>query len=558
MKRYIRGFGIGLVAVTLAVTACAPAEETDPGAAVGEGDAGAESDVGESKGEREVGGSIIVALEAETPGWSPWGETQAQSGVLVSNAFFDTLLERDADGVPQPNLAESIEPNNEFTQYTLVLRDGIEFHDGEPLDAEAVVANIEQHREPGSVTGGAVAPIEDVTAEDELTVVFILDQPHVAFADVLVGSAGRMVSPAAFDTVSDEPVGAGPFVFESWQRDQELVVSRNENYWRDDKPYLEQITFRPIPDEDARLQSLFAGDVDVMQTLRQSIVAQARERADEFNHYEHIGNDAGGVILNTAVPPFDDVRVRQAWAHAINQDELIEVLGGTGITPPAHGLFSPDSPWYDPEMADVWPDEDVERARELLDEYVEDPERSDGQEPGAPVSVELDTPPDPSLLEISSVYQAQLARIDMKIDIRTVEQAVHVQQAVGEPPEFIGDYQAKLWRLGSEADPDWMMAGFADGSPTNFTSFHSEELMGLLLEARQSPEFEERKALYNQAMRLFAEEVPFTFSGFTATLLATDPALFGFDDWELPDGEPGVGHPESVARWHSVWLDGPE
>jgi peptide/nickel transport system substrate-binding protein len=552
-KPMIRGrmLAAGIV-VGLVVAACAPAE--DPEGAVGEPID--DEDTVEEPGDPTPGGSVTVGLEAESAGWAPWSDSWSPPGWMAARSFYDTLMDRDENGEPQPFLAESFEPNDDFTEYTLTLREGVEFHDGEALNAEAVVANIEKHREPGAVTGAAVAPIEDVTAEDELTVIFTLDQPHVAFADYYVGQAGVMVSPASIEdeSASTEPVGTGPFVFENWQRDQQLEVSRNDDYWMEDRPYLDEVTFRPIPDEDARLQSLFSGDVDVMQTLRQSIVTQAQERGDDYNLYEAIGNNSGATILNTAVPPFDDERVREAWAYSINQDELIEVLGGTGISPPARGVFNPNSPWFNEEMDDVWPSEDLDRAQAALDEYVDDPDRSDGEEPGTPVSFEFDTPPDPSLLETSSVYQANVGRIGFEMDIQTVEQAVHIQQAVGDAPEFVGDFQAKIWRVGEEADPDWMVPSFAEGSPVNFTNYNNEEMFGLLIQARQTPEFEDRRDLYHQVQQILAEDNPFTLTGHTFSLIGTDPDVYGFDSWELPDGEPGVGHPESIARWHSVWM----
>jgi peptide/nickel transport system substrate-binding protein len=552
--------GVRLVAAAAAVgllAASCATDDPDTGSAQGEGTESAATAAGEPSGEPQHGGSIAVGLEAETVGWAPWQDNWANAGNLVSTTFYDRLAGRDEEGQVRPALAESITPNDDFTEYTVVLREGIEFHDGEPLNAEAVAANLAKHREPGSATSSDVAPVADVVVEDDLTVRVELDQPHVAFADRFVGQAGVMVSPASIEaeTTSREPVGTGPFVFESWQRDQELVVSRNENYWRDDLPYLDEITFRPIPDEETRLQSLFSDDVQVMQSLRQSIVAQAREREDEFNLYEHLGNNAGGAIYNLARPPLDDVRVRKAIAHSLNQDEIISVLGGTGITPPAKGLFTAESPWYVDDIEDAWPEEDLDTAQELYDDYVDDPDRSDGKNAGDPVEFTVDTPPDPSLLETAAVYQAQLGRVGFEVDIRTVEQAVHIQQAVGDAPDFIGDFDAKFWRLGQEADPDWLVGWFSPGSPTNFTNIESEELVDLMLEARRTPDFEQRRELYNQVMLLFADQMPFTLTGYTATVLATHPGIFGFDDWEFPDGTTGNGASEAVAPWHSVWLD---
>ena len=553
--RGARRLAVGL-ATGLVVAGCAPADDGED-SAMAEGDTGAATDVAEPEGDPTPGGTVTIGLEAESPGWAPWSDTWSQSGWMVARAVYDTLLERDEDGVPRPYLAESFEPNDEFTAYTLTLPEGVEFHDGEPLDAEAVALNLETHRQDGGLQAADVAAIDDVVVEDELTLTIQLDQPHVAFSDVLTREAGIVVSPASIEdeSATSEPVGTGPFVFESWQRDQQLDVSRNEDYWQEDLPYLDEISFRPIPDEDARLQSLFSGDLDAMHSLRQSIIAQARERADEFNLYEHLGNNAGGAGFNQARPPFDDQRVREAWTYAIDQEELIAVLGGTGISEPARGLFSPESPWYVEEIDEIWPSQDLERAQAALDDYVDDPDRSDGEEPGEPVRFQFNTPPDPSLLETSSVYQDQVAQIGMEMEIATFEQAALVGEAVGEPPDFIGDFQISITRIGEESDPDWLVANYAPGVPSNTSNFENEEFFGLLIQARQTPDVDERRDLYHEAQKILAEEFVFTQTGHTATVLATVENLHGFDTWELPDGSVGVGHPESVGRWHQTWLE---
>ena len=474
---------------------------------------------------------------------------------MVARSFYEPLLERDADGVPQPNLLAEFETNEDHTEFVLDVRKGISFHDGEPLDAAAVVANLGHLLRPSDDTEQLV---EELLAEDESTVRIRLNRPHVAFADSLAGQAGLTGSPAAFEEARNAPVGTGPFEFTSWRRDQELVVTRNEDYWREGLPYLDEIVFRPIPDEEARWQSLLAGDIDALQSLRQSIVRRARDRADDFNLFEHVGNESGGTIYNTNAPPLDDVRVRRAVAHALDREDLIAALDGAGISPLAQGLFNPDSFWFDPQTAELWPDHDPDRARGYVEEYVSDPQRSDGLATGAPVAFTVDTPPDPSLTETASVYQDQLLQVGIDVSIRTVEQAVHIQEAIGEYPDFDGDFEAKFWRLGSDGDPDWMTVWFMPGSPINFTNFEDDEVVRLLLDAQLTAVPEQRRELYTGVMAVFADQVPFTLSGHTVSSITTVPDLHGFDEWELPDGAAGVGHPGSQARWHQVWLDDPQ
>ncbi|MGN7253550.1 ABC transporter substrate-binding protein, partial [Arthrobacter sp. SAFR-014] len=185
-------------------------------------------------------------------------------------------------------------------------------------------------------------------------------------------------------------------------------------------PYLDKITFRPIPDEDTRLASLQSGDIDVMQSLRQGTVIRARD-LEGVNSFENLGSNAGGTTVNVSRAPFDDVRVRQALAHALDQESLIEVLGGAGVTPPSTQFFSEDSPYYSEELADSYPSFDLEKAQELYDDYINDPDRSDGQPVGTPLSFTYSCPPDPSLNEVAQLVQSLYGAIGAKVELEQVE-----------------------------------------------------------------------------------------------------------------------------------------
>ena len=421
-------------------------------------------------GDPVYGGSITVGLEAETNSWLPGSANFANPGINVALAIYDPMMRRDENGEHQPYLAQSLESNDDLTEWTLTLRDGVQFHDGTPLDADAVKTVFDDYiKADGSNLAGQVEDVESLEVVDDLTVVYRLSQPNAAFGDVLAGAVGWVFSPTAAEAAGEDagsrPVGTGPFVFGEWQRDNRLVLTKNENYWQEGLPYLDQIIFRPIPDEDTRIQSLASGDIDVIQSLRQSAIRQIRDISG-VTSFEHIGNNSGSAIFNTGRPPFDDVRVRQAIAYALNQDDLIEVLGGTGLTPPHTQYFSPDSPWFSEAAAAAWPTNDPDEAARLLDEYTSDPNRSDGKAAGDPVTFQFDCPPDPSLIELSQVYQAQWGAVGIQVNLNQVEQATHVSQAIA------GDFDAKCWRVGSQDDPYRVFSdAFGEGSPLNFTRF---------------------------------------------------------------------------------------
>jgi peptide/nickel transport system substrate-binding protein len=510
------------------------------------------------EGEPQQGGSITVGLEAETANWLPSTGNWASSGYNVAYTIYDPLMARSEDGEVLPYLAESLEVNDELTEWTLTLREGVTFHDGTPLDAEAIAHNLEINKGETSVLTGSLANVETFEVTGELTGIYRLTEGTSAFPDRLTTAAGMPFSPTAYDAdpdgFADNPVGAGPYTFSSWSRDDRLVVERYEDYWQEDQPYLDQITFRPIPDEDTRLQSLLSGDIDAMQTLRQSIVRQALD-AEEQGTIEttlFIGNNGGGAIFNTNEPPVDDVRVRLGLAHAIDQEGLVDVLGGTGITPPQTQYFSPNSPFYSEDVNEAWPKLDEDRARELLDEYVNDPERSDGQAPGTPISVEFNCPPDPSLIELSQAYQAFWNNVGVEVSLNQVEQAVHIQNA------FADDFMINCWRMGAEADPFITLTdafGPVEESPQNFTNYHDEVIAENLETLRTATDADERFNAVEAIMLHFTEVVPNIWTGGTATVIATLPEVNNVGGWTLPDGTRGTGTPDAVTRWGAVWLE---
>lgn len=541
--------------------------ETSEGA--GEGVRGTEDEPAE-EGEPQYGGTITVGLEAESNSWLP-GETQAaNAGLSVMVAVYDPLVVRTESGNIEPYLAQSVEPNEEFTRYSFTLREGIEFHDGTPLDAEAMQAMFDEYLSvPGATTASA---FEGVTLEvtGPLTFDYVLEEGNAAFLDSLLASAGMPFSVeaarAAGADAGANPVGTGPFVFESWTRDGELRVTRNEDYWRTDDqgnqlPYLDGVVFRPIPDEDTRLDSVASGDIDVMQTLRQSLVRRAREIVDGggFVSYEWLGNNAGASIMNVLKPPLDDVRVRQALTYGADQEQLIEVLGGTGITPPQTQWFSEDSPWWSQAAADAWPTYDPERAQELVDEYVNDPERSDGKSPGEPISFTYDCPPDPSLVEISQAYQAFWQQLGIEVDLDSKEQSAHINQALGleSDPPLSGDYDVQCWRLGSENDPytAWENAyGPWEQEVLNVTNFTHPTITENLEAMRVEGDLEARKQLVEEISLVLAEEVPNMWTGGTATAIVARDAVHGLMGGTTPDGSEIDGASNAIVRTTTVWL----
>ncbi len=535
----------GLVGLLLGTAACGGG---------GGGDAvqeGAVTDASE-QGEPTDGGEIVVGLEAETNSWLPGEGVFNQPGVNVAYAIYDPLMHRTEDGALEPYLAESLTPDDELTEWTLTLRPGVQFHDGTPLDGQSLKTIFDDYlKAPGANTAAALAEVASLDVVDDLTVVYRLTQANAAFPELLISSPGWPFSPTAAAAAGPDaganPVGTGPFRFVSWQRDSRLVVERNENYWQEGLPHLDRITFRPIPDEDTRLASLRSGDVDVLQSLRQSTVIRARD-LDGFDNYEHLGSNSGGGTVNTSKPPFDDIRVRQALAHALDQDALIEVLGGAGVTPPSTQFYSEDSPYWSAEVAAAYPAYDVEKAQELYDGYVDDPDRSDGLPVGTPLSFTYSCPPDPSLNEVAQLVQSLYGAIGAQVELEQVEQATWIQKMLTR------DYDTGCTRVGGDRDPYLIFdAAFTDG-PLNMTAFQSPEIDAQLDILRTTTDLATRKAAVEEIGLVLNENVPNTFAGGTLTVMAAREAVKNVAGWVFPDGAAGNGADGAQVMWGHVWL----
>ncbi len=509
------------------------------------------------------GGSITIGLESEATGLRPWEDSCSSPCYHVMRSIYDPLMEQIGEGGYGPFLAESLESNEDFTVWTMTLRPDVTFHNGTPLTAQTI-ADMFPLQQAGAAGSSVIASanLVGVAAIDELTVEYTLDAPTVAFPATLAsGPVGFPFDPAAAAAdsagYSTNPIGTGPFVMSSRDIDNETIVERNPDYWNvdangDQLPYLDSISFRPIPDEGTRLDALLSGTTNAMMSLRQGTIRDARG-ASGIELIEFQGNNTGGGMYNTSIPPFDDVRVRSGLSRMNDQERVIEALGGTGISLPTTQWFSADNVWWTQEAADAYQSFDFEAGKALLQEYIDDPARSDGKAPGEKIDVELSCPPDPTLIAAMQVIeQVWTGSEQVNVTLTQFDQATHINNAVSDT------HRAHCWRWGSEGDPSASINPFvapSADSVANFPNFDDPEMLAWALEASATDDFERRKELYSNIMVRINEQAITWYSGGTAVMIAHEPGIRGFNSWTLPDGTLGVGiAPEAQARWFQVFI----
>lgn len=355
--------------------------------------------------------SIIVAMQLEPPHLDP---TSAAAGaidsVLYSNVF-EGLTRFMGDGAVVPGLAASWEISDDGLTYTFNLQSGVLFHDGTTLDAEDVKFSLNRARDEDSTNAqkALFAGISDVSVIDPQTVTVTLAEPNGNFLFNLAWGDAVIVAPESIDNIKTNPIGTGAFKFTDWVQGDKIELSKNVDYWGT-PAILNSVTFKFINDPTAAFAAVMAEDVDVFTGF------PAPENLPQFEADPRfqvlVGSTEGETILsiNNKQPPFDDVRVREAVAHAIDRQAIIDgAMFGYGTPIGSH--FAPHNPAYvDLTGQSAF---DPEKAKALL------------AEAGFPDGFEttLHLPPPSYARRGGEIIAAQLAAVGIKVEITNVEWA---------------------------------------------------------------------------------------------------------------------------------------
>ena len=536
-----------ILALGLVAAACGGGGDDDGG---GGGGGSSSSD---DAGTPTPGGRVVYGLEAETTdGWCLPEAQLAISGIMVADTIYDTLTRPNAEGVVEPWLADSVEPNEDSTVWTIKLREGVKFHDGSDLTAEVVKNNLDAYRGAYPTRSPLLfvfvfEPIQSVDVVDPLTVQVTLKQPWVSFDNALwqSGRLGILAQAQLDDTSScaENLIGTGPFKLVDWVPNQKFEAEKNPDYWATDAagnqlPYLDAIEFRPIVEVDQRLNALESGEINAMHTSDAATVSDLRDRSDsgEVNAYESEEfGEVSYVMLNESKPPFDNIKARQAVAYAVDFDETNAILND-GITTQATGPFAPGNignlddtgfPTYDPDEAE-----------RLVAEYEE--------ETGQPLSFTYTTTNAQVTIEQGQLLKEQAEAVGMSVEIVTVDQSTQIDTAIS------GDFEAIGWRNHPGGDPDQQYNWWKSGSPVNFGRFSDPEIDRLLDEGRTTTEG--REQIYEDLNRRFAEEVHNVWSWYTPWTVAMATDVHGVPGEGPTSAEPFPG----LATGHLVtymWVE---
>jgi ABC-type transport system substrate-binding protein len=495
------------------------------------------------------GGSVTFGIDTEEQGFNPTTARYDEGGFMYARTVFDPIAIVTATGQVEPYLAQSITSNSDFTAFTVTLRPNIVFHDGTPLNGEALYKNIEAAA-TSLTTGPAFATnIKGASVTGPLAVTITMKNSWAPFPYYLAqAQTGYVAAPsmlAAPNGGTANPVGTGPFVFQEWVPNSHFTAKRNPHYWRSGYPYLDSITYKPILNASSRAQALETGEVDMIHTNDPNGILLFRGNK-KYAYYDNSGQVVGQptvqcIMLNTTSAPLDNKDLRMAMGKAINRQQYTKVID-KGVNAPMNGLFIPGSDYY---TKTAYPAYDPAGAASLVKKV----QQQTGKQP----SFNLNSLSDPETLAAAEFLQQAWQTAGMKVNINIIAQATIINNALA------GTYQATLWRQFGAVDPDlnyvWFTTQLASGPiALNMARNVDPRIEAALLAGRETLSKSARTKAYQQVNQYLAEDIPYLWLSRDQWAVIANPKVQNFANPKTVKGTPAVAFDEGVLWPQQIWV----
>ncbi|HIH93457.1 TPA: ABC transporter substrate-binding protein [Methanosarcina acetivorans] len=433
---------------------------------------------------------------------------------------YETLVRLDSDLNVIPGLAESWESSDDGKTWIFHLRENVTFHDGTPFNADSVVFS---YSNQSYVRQAVLRPVQSVEALDDHTVQFVLAKP-MPLPFYLTHIAWPVMGPSCLDAEGNfvKPVGTGPFKFDTQAKDQEIVLTKNEAYWGE-QPLLDKVTFKVIPEAATRVIALETGEVDMIIKVPEYDVARL-EAEEGIQIHRKLTTFTDFLQFNCEKSPFDDTRVRQSVAYAIDTETLVnEVLEGIGE--PAGGrAYSPVMMYSDPDLETYTPD--LDKAKDLLEEAGWKDADGDGiaEKDGEPLHVTLIVSKGVWAARhnpMAQVVQGTLREVGMDVEIQVLDEGAISKL------ESAGDFDMIL-RSGYFVWGPYPRHFFVHHSGNPYSHYNNETYDQLVDEADMTLDSQEQEELYHSLQAFVTEEVPAFYLVHEEKVVATGPAVNGY------------------------------
>ena len=492
---------------------------------------------GGTKSKPKRGGTLVIGVDAEEQGFNPSTGRFDTTGFMYARAVFDPLMVLTEKGGAKPYLAKAITSNKDMTIWTITLRDGIKFHDGTPLDGAALLLNIDkQYTSP--LVGVALKPlIASYRQSGPMSVEITMKHPWAVFPYTMSDQQISFVAAPSMLNAPDggtaHPIGTGPFVFKEWVRNSHFTATRNQNYWRKGLPYLDAVTFKPIPDAQARGQALVTGAIDIMHVSTPRVMKQFRGNK-RYSYRDNTGKMLGApsvncVMLNTAAAPFNDKAAREILAYGIDRALYSRVID-LGVNEPMDGIYQPTSPLY---KKTSYPKFNQGTAKKLADAYK--------KKHGKALTFTLNTVASPQTVQQASFLQQEMKKIGVAVSVKTMQQGELINNAL------FGSYQATTWAQFGAISPDlnyvWWSTETASktGLSINMARNMDNRIQKALIDGLGARSKRAQVKAFSSINEYLAQDKPYIFLDRVSWAIVSKPNVVNWDHSTSPDGTRCVG-----------------
>ena len=465
-------------------------------------------------GNDSEGGTVTVGITQEPSVFDPHTVVAAGDKEILFNVF-EGLYKFDSEGNLNPCLATDVEVSADSTVYSFTIRDGVTFHNGNPMTKEDVVYSLK--RAAGLLDGqeAALSTELDCISSVQISgdqVVVTLDAPN----SELLSFFTVAIIPDEVEDIGATPIGTGPFVFDSYTIGQDVTLLKNENYWIPELPYIDKAVFKITADMDAGLIELQSGTIDIYPYLTTDRAEQLDPAS--FNILSKGSNMVQIFALNNAKSPLNDVRVRQAINYAINRDDIISVtMDGAGVAlttamSPAMGSY------YDTSLDGTY-NQDVEKAKQLLSDA--------GYANGFDLVI---TVPSNYLVHVNTAVElkSELSAIGINCTIDQVDWATWLSDV------YTGrNYEATVIALTSNYAPYDVLSRYQTEDSGNFINYSNDRVDEIMAQIPLENDDEVKKELYHEVLRILCDDAASCYVQDPATIVAVSTKISGYDVYPM-------------------------
>ncbi|MDA8228164.1 MAG: ABC transporter substrate-binding protein [Desulfitobacterium hafniense] len=474
-----------------------------------------------SSGAPNPNDTLIYAQGSEPRGLDPALVDDGESAKVMSN-IYEGLLKYNKDSTKvEPSLAKSWTVSPDGLTYTFNLQQGVKFQDGTEFDADAVKFNIDRQLPPKVTQDMAYASfvygsVKNVEVVDKYTVKVNLTSPSTPFlANLAMIMSAPMVSPKALkdnnNNVNQAPVGTGPYKFVKWDKDQSIVLVRNDEYWST-KALTKNVIFKFIKDNSARVVALNNGEADIIDGIDATVVKQITDAGNKI--FQAPGMNINYMAYNTSKKLFNDPKIRTALSQAINVPELVKSLY-QGYSEPANSILPTFMEGYDKSISQVAYNPTA-AAQTLKDAGV--------------TSLHMITYTNPRPYNaatgqaLAEAIQGYLSKVGVKVTIDSFDWTTYKQKVKA------GDYDIAFYGwIGDNGDPDNFLYLLSIDDPTmNIALYKNNQFNSLIAKGLTTPAGAERNAIYTQLEKIAAAEAPWLPISHAQTLCAYRPNVQNF------------------------------